>query len=270
MVLAAPTVLPHVAPAQRGLATGAMFTGIGLGIIASGTLVPVLLRAGLAATWCGLGAIALVFTLLSWRAWPDEPVAVERRRPSPPALRLLYVEYGLNAIGLVPPMVFLVDFVARGLNQGLVIGARYWVLYGLGAVVGPILAGHGGDRIGFRTALRLAFLLQAVVVALPALTIEPVLLAVSSLAAGACTPGIVALALGRVRELVGQDPYAQKAGWSVATTAYALCQAGAAYGFSFLFARGSGYGFAIGSGALVLALGLDLLGGRRRPEPQEG
>jgi len=43
MVLAAPTVLPHVPPARRGLAGGAIFTGVGLGIMASGTVVPLLL-----------------------------------------------------------------------------------------------------------------------------------------------------------------------------------------------------------------------------------
>ena len=31
-----------------------------------------------------------------------------------PALRALYAEYAVNAVGLVPHMVFLVDFVARG------------------------------------------------------------------------------------------------------------------------------------------------------------
>ncbi|MGH7415655.1 MAG: YbfB/YjiJ family MFS transporter, partial [Candidatus Rokuibacteriota bacterium] len=50
MVLAAPTVLPHVPPARRGLAGGVIFTGVGLGIAASGTVVPLLLRMGLVET----------------------------------------------------------------------------------------------------------------------------------------------------------------------------------------------------------------------------
>ncbi len=44
MVLAAPTILPHVPPGRRGLAGGAIFTGVGIGIALSGTLVPLLLR----------------------------------------------------------------------------------------------------------------------------------------------------------------------------------------------------------------------------------
>jgi MFS family permease len=70
MVLAAPTVMPRIPPARYGLVSGVLFTGVGLGIALSGTLVPLLLRAGLVATWCGLGGLALALTLLSWRAWP--------------------------------------------------------------------------------------------------------------------------------------------------------------------------------------------------------
>lgn len=72
MALAAPVVLPHVGPSRRGLASGAIFTGVGLGIAASGTLVPLLMRAGLAQTWFGLGAVALLLTAVSWGGWPRQ------------------------------------------------------------------------------------------------------------------------------------------------------------------------------------------------------
>ena len=61
----------HVPAARRGLAGGAIFTGVGLGIAASGTLVPLLLRWGLAATWVGLGVLALILTALAWSSWPE-------------------------------------------------------------------------------------------------------------------------------------------------------------------------------------------------------
>jgi predicted MFS family arabinose efflux permease len=196
MVVAAPTVLPHVPPARRGLAGGAIFTGVGLGIMASGTVVPLLLQAGLVATWCGLGVLSMLLTGLAWSSWPTDepapaaPAAAAPRAPATGTLRALYVEYALNATGLVPHMVFLVDFVARGLGRGIHAGAQYWVLFGVGAVAGPVLAGLLADRVGFGAALRLALVAQAAAVAVPVITAAPVGLALSSVligAAVACT-----------------------------------------------------------------------------------
>jgi predicted MFS family arabinose efflux permease len=275
MVLAAPTVLPHVPAARRGLAGGAIFTGVGLGIAASGTVVPLLLEAGLAQTWCGLGLLSLLLTALAWGGWPADsaPTAGDAvaRRPARrgPALRALYAEYALNAAGLVPHMVFLVDFIARGLGQGIGPGARYWVVFGAGAVVGPLLAGALADRVGFGPALRGAFAVQAAGVLLPTLATGAVALSVSSLIVGAAVPGIVPLVLGRVHELVPGDAEGQRAAWSVTTMAFALGQAVAAYGFSFLFARGGDYLplFSLAAACLVLALAVDLTARVAAPRP---
>jgi predicted MFS family arabinose efflux permease len=338
MVLAAPTVLPHVPPSRRGLVGGAIFTGVGVGIAASGTLVPVLLGQGLVATWCGLGALSAILTAIAWHGWPQAAPAdlparrlgpivrpVDHRPPgdrerganapvgrsqpaeltdTPPcagaagtrtlipeprgprwrtaarapapgsargslARHALLLEYGLNAVGLVPHMVFLVDFVARELGRGIAAGSRYWIAYGVGAVLGPMIAGRAADRFGFPRALRSAFALQAVAVALPALSSGPAALLASSVVMGAFTPGIVPLVLGRAHELVEPDPAAQRAIWSHATTAFALGQAAGAYGFSYLFSRAAGSYALLFDGAaavLVVALALDLAaGGRRGP-----
>jgi predicted MFS family arabinose efflux permease len=266
MVLAAPSVLPHVAPSRRGLAGGIIFTGVGLGIVASGTLVPLLLGFGLFETWIGLGLVSLVLTIVSWGGWPHEralrsatPKAV-RAAPSRPLLRALYVEYALNAMGVVPHMVFQVDFIARGLGKGLDVGAQYWIVFGLGATAGPLLAGFVADRVGFRMALRLAFVVQAASVGVLVADTGPAALFVSSLVIGAMVPGVVPLVLGRVHEIVA-DPQARGHGWSLCTTAFAVGQAAAAYGFAFIFERTDGAYpilFALGAFVLVLALLIDL------------
>ncbi len=266
MVLAAPTVLPQVAPARQGLAAGIVFTGVGLGIAASGTLVPWLLRFGLPETWVGLGAVALALTLVTWRAWPEATQAAapeasgpRSRARSTLALKGLYLEYALCAAGLVPHMVFLVDFVVRGLGRAHDLASGYWVLFGIGAMLGPVLAGRLGDRIGFRTALRLAYVIQAVGTGWLALSSQTAALAISSLVMGAFVPGIVALVLGRAGELAG-GPKRQQLAWSRATIAFALGQAGAAYGFSYLFDLGGSYLplFALGAGAFVVALAINI------------
>lgn len=268
MVLAAPSVLPHVPPARQGLVGGAIFTGVGLGIAASGTLVPLLLRQGLVETWIALGLLSLALTAVAWGGWPKdiEPArgpSKPKRFPGGLSLNALYLEYGLCAFGLVPHMVFLVVFIANGLGRGLEVGATYWVVMGIGAVSGPVAAGFLADRIGFRAALRVGLLLEAVAVALLTLSDGVFALTISSLIAGALVPGIVPLVLGRARELVPGDRDAQTAAWSLATTAFALGQAVAAYGFSYLFEQGSDYEtlFALAAGAASLALVLDVLAG---------
>nr|WP_244549181.1 YbfB/YjiJ family MFS transporter [Bradyrhizobium canariense] len=50
----------------------------------------------------------------------------------------------------MPHMIFLVDFVARGLGEGVQVGAEYWVLFGIGATAGPVLSGHLADRAAKR------------------------------------------------------------------------------------------------------------------------
>jgi predicted MFS family arabinose efflux permease len=265
MALAAPVVIRNVEPSRRGLASGAILTGVGLGIAASGTLVPLMMRAGLARTWFGLGAVALLLTAISWGGWPREELPEihgRRARPTPRSdLIALYVEYGLNAVGLVPHMIFLVDFVARGIGRGLVTGAQYWVLFGIGAMLGPLASGRAADRIGFALALRCAFALQTGLVALLVFSASPVSLSISSIIVGAMVPGVVALVLGRVHELIPQDADQQRKAWGLCTTAFALGQAAAAYGFSYIFAHtGGSYRllFALGAAALATALVIDL------------
>jgi predicted MFS family arabinose efflux permease len=265
MVLAAPTVLPSVSASRRGLAGGVIFMGVGAGIAASGTLVPLLLQLGVSAAWVGLGALSFLLTVIGWSGWPPAaPAATPARElPAPrlPALRSLYLMYALNGIGWMPHMIFLVDFVARGLGKGVQVGSEFWVVFGIAATLGPLVTGRIADRIGFGVMLRLAFLLEAGAVAMPAFGLGPVWLILSSVVMGSFVTGTVPLVLGRITELLPQRVEQQKAAWSFATVGFAVMQAGAAYGLSFVFARNGGdYRplFLIGSAAMIAALALDL------------
>ncbi|SDH89326.1 Predicted arabinose efflux permease, MFS family [Bradyrhizobium sp. Rc2d] len=267
MVLAASVILPHISSARRGIFGGVIFAGVGLGVSASGTLVPLLLQQGLQQSWYGLGVLSAVLTLASWWNWPAGakadavPSLQAKHHRRSPAARALLVQYGLNAVALVPHMIFIVDFVARGLGQGIAAGSRYWVLYGLGAIVGPLVTGHLGDRSGFGPALRTAFLIEAAAVLLPTVSTAPLSLIVSSAVVGGFTPGIVPLVLGRIHELVPHSAEQQRATWSHTTTSFALFQAAAAYGFSWIYAQtGNDYLvlFGLGGGAVVLALVIDV------------
>lgn len=280
MVLAATSILPHIPASRRGFVSGMIFLGIGLGIAASGTAVPALMRLGLQEAWLGLGGLSLLLTALSWFGWP--PSAPPQGVATPPVahaprheggiLRTLYGEYALNALGLVPVMLLLVDYVARGLHQGAEVGALYWVLYGLASVAGPVAAGSMADRIGYAAAYRIALLLQAAAVAVLAISGHPLVVGIVTVIVGALTPGVVPLVLGRIHELLPHSQTEQRAAWSRATTAFALFQALGGYGYSYLFSHsGESYAavFLCGTVALTIALGADILVNARR-HPRHG
>jgi MFS family permease len=67
VVLLGATIMPHIAPAQKAIVGGAIFVGIGIGILASATLVPLLLNNGLRITWLGSGTLPSVLTIVVWR-----------------------------------------------------------------------------------------------------------------------------------------------------------------------------------------------------------
>ncbi|MEJ2121144.1 MAG: YbfB/YjiJ family MFS transporter [Alphaproteobacteria bacterium] len=270
MVLAPTAALAQVPAKRHGLAGGIIFAGVGVGIVLSGTLVPPLLRLGLATTWHVLGGLTIFLAALALPGWRRRVIGVlparQRRAPLRPNRTLIAIllVYALCAVGLVPHMVFLVDFVARGLGRGIDAGALIWVVFGLGAVLGPMAIGHLADRAGFARTLRIGLVVLASSVGLIAVVSDLWALIVSSLLAGAFVPGTVALVLGRVRELLAEAPEQQRAAWGLATIAFSVGQAVAAYAFAFVFAQtGSALIlFALGAGALALALAINIVGDR--------
>ena len=280
MVLVAATVLPHVPAARKGLASGAIFLGIGLGIAGSGTIVPPLLSLGLQQTWFGLGLLALALTAASWFGWPatSQGSALtsshdESTVPTDPGVYLLFAQYAFMAAGLVPAMVFLVDYVARGLGAGAHVGALIWVMYGVGAIIGPVSYGLLADKLGAKLSIRLVLTVQAIAVSLLAVSSSFAALALIAVILGSFPPGIVPLALARVHELI-PNHHQQQIAWSRATVSFATFQAIAGFAYSALFnASGGQHGvlFVIAAGAimvaLVLELGVQRVSRRHRPVP---
>ncbi|ANN68482.1 YbfB/YjiJ family MFS transporter [Bordetella bronchialis] len=274
MVLVAGTILPHVPPARRGAAGGAIFLGLGLGIAGSGTVIPLLLQWGLAQTWLGLGAISVLLTALSWFAWPASALAASRNdAPAARAprfgwdVRSLYAQYALMAAAAVPPMVFLVDFVARGLGKGTYLGSVFWAIYGLGAIAGPPLYGYLADRLGPRPTLRVVAVAMAVVFLGLYASSDMALLGALTLAIGTFAPGMVPLVLACVHDVVRHGAARQNAAWTRASVVSAAALAVAAYAFSALFNASGGNHrmlFLVSAAMLVATLLLSLLSRERR------
>lgn len=263
MVLAASSVLPHVPAARKGMASGAIFLGIGVGIAMSGTLVPLLLDVGMRATWLGLGVLSLLLTIASWACWPHAvhthpPVgqaAVTMEAGERSELMLLYVQYALMAVGLVPLMMFLVDYVARGLGWGSHEAALFWIVYGVGAMIGPMAYGWMSDRLGASATSHLMTWLQIGAVVLMLFSTHHLVLMLATLVIGSYPPGVPPITLARLHRILPGDAHGQNIVWSKATTVFALTQALAGYGYSYLFAQSGGdHRILMGVGAAALAM----------------
>lgn len=244
MVLVAGTLLPHVPPARKGAAGGAIFLGLGLGISGSGTLIPLLLQWGLAQTWIGLGAVSVILTAVSWFAWPNSKltpasVAAPHEKTTTPRFGWdvwrIYLQYALMAAAAVPPMVFLVDFVARGLGEGTHLGSIFWAIYGLGAIAGPPLYGYLADRLGAKQAVGLVTIVMIGIFAGLYTTSNLLMLGVLTAVLGTFAPGMVPLILARLHEVITQNASRQNAAWTRASVISAAALAIAAYAFSALF-----------------------------------
>lgn len=276
LMVVGPSLALTATPAERKTTVGALvFTGIGLGALLSATAVPLLLELDLTWTWLALGGLALLAGLACDRA--------AARLPRPQALAagtghgggsaapvglvvlLVMAAYALDAAGFVPHTVFWVDYLTREASLGNQAAAVQWALFGVGAILGPLLAGFLARRFGWHSGLAVGFLTKSLAIALPLLSIAVVSRSLSSLLVGAMIPGIVALTSGRLAELAG--PAAHKRLWGRATAAFAAAQALSGYAMSGLYAQlGSYYPlFAIGSCLLAAGFLLVLFGRTARP-----
>jgi predicted MFS family arabinose efflux permease len=274
MVLATTVVLPHIPQRKSGLISGIIFSGVAVGIAGSGTVVPMLLRVGLTDTWIAFGILSLALTAVAWNGWPNvHPASPARPHGDGPKkassgtrliLASLYVEYALAAMALVPHMVFIVDFVARGLGYGVAIGSLYWIAFGVSAIGGSLTAGWLGDRIGFHRALRIVFAVETVAILIPSLLKFPLPVLLSTVLAGAFVTGSATVVLGRIQQVLRGGEGTNHAVWSVATISFAVGQAIAAYVFAWLFAATGSYTslFACGAAALGLSISIDVIANR--------
>jgi MFS family permease len=231
MVLAAPAIVIQHREAIRGKVSGIVFSGIGLGAMVSGMLIPMLITQSVAAAWLGMGAICLALTISSWGCWGQEAPATSKptatsslplSKKARLAASLVLLAYVLNAVGYLPHTLFWIDYIVRELKMPLAAGGFFWAVFGLGAAIGPLITGTLGDYFGFKRCLIVCFICKSIGVALPLLSSSSIALFLSSLLVGAFTPGIVAIISTYMLECVGVARH--RKAWSVMTFCFAASQ----------------------------------------------
>ena len=257
MVLAPSFLYAGSPPVGRGRIGGVVFSGIGVGIVLSGLLVAPLARLGPSWVWVGLATLAAAATAVTWRRWRGGgTVILPARRHGVrfgAAAWLAILAFASDGIGYTAHGLFWVDFIARGLDRGPQIGALAWTLFGLGATLGPMLAGSMGDTFGIGRSFLLGLLIKSFGVLLPVLSTTLPMLAVSSLVVGALTPAFPALTSARLAELV--PPADLTRAWGFATLTFAFVQGAAGFAMSFAFARLGSYIPLFVAGSIALLCG---------------
>ena len=152
--------------------------------------------------------------------------------------------------------MFWVDYLVREVGYSAWAGAGQWWLFGVGSVVGPLLAGGLAQWLGAGRATAGAYAAMAGAIALPLLGSGAVLISLSSLLVGAVVPITVALTSATLALMVRPAVHARW--WAIATLGFSLGQAGSASAMAAAYAQWQTYLplFAVAVVALLLACGL--------------
>jgi predicted MFS family arabinose efflux permease len=262
MVLTPSTIFNYIPDDKKGLATGIMFSGLGLGIIMVGSLTPWLVSKGLSAPWYFYALLSIVLFIIFYNGWPASAPVIDQQAADATtntrvkltkAMLLLMLIYACNAIGFAPFTVFWVDYITRGLDLGTHTGNLMWLLFGLGGAAGPLLSGLIADKAGIARSLRALLFLDGFSVLLTVISSSVVTLALISFLAGGTGMIITSLVAARVSELV--DRTHQKKVWGWMTILFSVLYAGDAYLCSYLFSVTNSYHL------LFLISGSVLIGG---------
>ena len=153
------------APAAHPLLEALVFTGPGVGIVASGVVVAGLQPLGVssAASWIGFGLACAVASALLWRTLGHAPTATSAHagaaslaQPMGPAWALI-AAYGLFGFGYVIPATFLPVIAGEHLHLPA-LREWFWPLYGAATVVLTLLLPRILRHVDHRSVLAGAFI----------------------------------------------------------------------------------------------------------------
>lgn len=210
-VLASALVIPLLAEAGHARWSGLHFGGVGAGIALAGLVVGWTVDSlGADAGWLVTAALGLGAALAAWpilaAAHPHAPAppAAVAVRASPFPMGLLAAAYFCEGLGYIVTGTFLVA-VVRATPDIAGMANLSWTLVGVAALPSTVLWSFLAERHGHLPVLVAAHLVQAVGVALPALSHHPVAVLAGAALYGGTFLGIVgmSLAFGRVLNPAG-------------------------------------------------------------------
>lgn len=203
-----------MASGSRATGLGVYFGGVGLGIVLSTLILPIM--SSWQSGWLFLGLLSLLLTSVSFFAIPrllEPPPHVISSEGSLRAVSLAMVVYGLYGAGYIGYMTF----VGAGLNVPL---GRVWVILGIGAALNGYLWGPVVERLGGVRALRVIMVSLTIASLFPLLVHLPYL---SAFLFGISFLGVITAITSLFRERLPAAAWSRAMGLS--TAVFALGQA---------------------------------------------
>lgn len=263
LIITAPSVvLKKIPSVYLGRLSGVVFSGMSVGIIASGWLVPHMAVYGLATIWFAFAFITLfssifIFAALNLLKQLPTPtmmtktnLAIENIKLSRKILILLGASYALAGIAFVPQTLFIGAYLASmGFTTSFI--GHIWMAFGVGGVIGTFFTGYLGDKLGIHIALFLALLLASIMMFINIIFDQVFIIWCSSFILGILLPTTVTLTSAVVK-VFAKDHHK---GWAEVTLYFAVGQVVSAYFIAYLIDRNISFQniFALGSIIFLVA-----------------
>lgn len=201
--------MPRLALARKKTWSGYVFSGVGVGICATGVicLAAGSLAFGARSTWICLGGVAAVFALALWLPLRGDdghevPETKSRAAPLSGAARLAALCYGAFGYGYIIPATFLPALAREVITDPLLFGL-IWPVFGAAGAISTLCAAaflpHHSAR---RLWIRAQWILAAGVIA-PVFTINLYVLLFSALCVGGTFMVITMAGIREARRLGG-------------------------------------------------------------------
>lgn len=228
--------LATLAGRQRSALNGAVFSGVGVGIVATGIVCIglVALDAGSAAAWLILGLMALAVPLTHWKLLLT-PLAVADAAPAGPVAGSLPTSarwatqewrmvlcYGAFGFGYIIPATFLPVMATQVFDDPRMVGLA-WPVFGLAAAVSTLVASRLLRRWSSARLWLACHWVMAVAIALAATTSSAASILFAALAVGGTFMLITLCAMQEAKRIAGARATPLMAGM---TSAFALGQIG--------------------------------------------
>ncbi|MRG55333.1 YbfB/YjiJ family MFS transporter [Phyllobacterium sp. SYP-B3895] len=190
----------------------AIFTGPGAGIAASGLAASGMTLLGLSGStaWLVFSALSAIISAIIWKTFgnnssPSDAYSVGTStrasgRVPKSEMPLFAIAYGLAGFGYIITATYL-PVIAKNTIPGSPLLTVFWPLFGLAAVAGSLLAARVRHTADVRLHLVVAYLLQAVGVALSVVWHGAPSLAFSSILVGLPFTAISFFAMNEVRRI---------------------------------------------------------------------